>query len=141
MRTQLAALVAALFVVLVPMASAKDFRPGDLRICGPSHCVPLVDRKVLPTLASFYYGSRPLGRARRPALGVRYYQLRFRNAYVTGIVATRRLDRFLSYGVNLGRFRRGTWYSIPPGFSAELSGLTAELRPFRLSRAAVARSR
>jgi hypothetical protein len=141
MRTLLAALVAALFVLLVPTASAKDFRPGDLRVCGPSHCVAIVDRKVLPMLGSFYYGSRPLARERRPALGVRYYELRFRNGYVSGIVATRRLDRFLSYGVNLGRFRRDAWYSIPTHFSAELGKLTADLRPFRLSRAALARSR
>jgi hypothetical protein len=140
-RTLLAALVAAFFVLLVPAASAKDFRPGDLRVCGPAHCIAIVDRKVLPMLGSFYYGTRTLGRARRPALGVRYYQLRFDNGYVTGIVATRRLDRFLSYGVNLGRFRRDAWYSVPRGFSAELGGLTAELRPFRLSRAALARSR
>jgi hypothetical protein len=141
MRTLLAALVAALFVLLVPTASAKDFRPGDLRVCGPSHCVAIVDRNVLPMLGSFYYGNRPLVRAHRPALGVRYYQLRFDNGYVTGIVATRRLDRFLSYGVNLGRFKRDGWYSIPSGFSVELGRLTAELRPFRLSRAALARSR
>ncbi len=140
-RTLLAALVAALFVVLVPTASAKEFRPGDLRVCGPSHCIAIVDRTVLPTLGSFYYGTRPLVRANRPALGVPYFQLRFRNGYVTGIVATRRLDRFLSYGVNLGRFRRDAWYSVTPGFSAELGRLTAELRPFRLSRAALARSR
>ena len=141
MRTLLAALVAALFIVLVPAASAKDFRPGDSRVCGPSRCVAIVDRNVLPLLGSFYYGSRPLGHERRPALGAPYYQLRLRNGYVTGIVATRRLDRFLSYGVNLGRFRRDAWYSIPSGFSTELSRLTAELRPFRLSRAALARSR
>jgi hypothetical protein len=67
--------------------------------------------------------------------------LRFSNGYVTGIVATRRLDRFLSYGVHLERFGRNSWYAVPPRLSAELRRLTAGLRPLRVTRAALARSR
>jgi hypothetical protein len=70
-----------------------------------------------------------------------YFELRFRNGYVTGIVATQRLDRFLSYGVYLGRFRRGRWYRVPPRLGQEFRELTASLAPLRLTRAAVSKSR
>jgi hypothetical protein len=61
---------------------------------------------------------------------VPYYELRYRNGYVTGIIATRRLDRFLSYGVNLGRFRRDQWYSVPHKLSSDFCRLTVGLRRF-----------
>ena len=70
-----------------------------------------------------------------------YFELRFRNGYVTGIVATQRLDRFLSYGVHLERFQRNVWYRVPAKLAAEFRGLTAGLRPLRLTRAAIAKSR
>jgi hypothetical protein len=76
-----------------------------------------------------------------PRMGAAYFQLKFRNDYVTGIVATRRLDRFLSYGVHLERFKRGVWYRVPARSALELRRLTAGLAPFRLSAAAVAKSR
>ena len=88
----------------------------------------------------YYTGAQPR-RALPPALGTPYFELRFPNGYVTGIVATRRLDRFLSYGVNLSRFLRGRWYVVTRTVSAELRTMTAEMRPYRLTRAAVARSR
>jgi hypothetical protein len=72
---------------------------------------------------------------------VPYYELRFRNGYVTGIVATARLDRFLSYGVFLGRFARDRWYAVPHNMSSEFRRLTVGLRPLRLTRAALAKSR
>ena len=140
MRIVIASLVGA-SMLLVPSASAKDFGPGDLRVCNATRCVPIVSRGVLPYLGSFYYSGSSLARVTRPALGTPYYQLRFRNDYVTGIVATRRLDRFLSYGVHLGRFARGAWYAVPPRLSKELRRLTAALRPLRLTRVALARSR
>jgi hypothetical protein len=71
-------------------------------------------------------------RVRRRALGAWYYELRFRNGYVTGIVATRRLDRFLSYGVHLERFARAGWYGVPHPLSQELGRLTVGLRPLRI---------
>ena len=55
---------------------------------------------------------------RARTLGAPSFELRFDNDYVTGIVATARLDRFLSYGVNTGRFEAGRWYRVyprPPG--------------------------
>jgi hypothetical protein len=74
-------------------------------------------------------------------MGARAFELRFPNGYATGIVAGAKLDRFLSYGVNLGRFRRGVWYRIPRVLSAELRRLAAPLRPLRVSRATLAKSR
>jgi hypothetical protein len=138
------ALVAAVAVALVlalPSASAKDFGPGDVRVCNATHCVPIVAERVLPQLGRFYYsGPRPT-RLRRPALGSSYYELRFDNDYVTGIVATRRLDRFLSYGVHIGRFAPGQWYAVPRALSAELRSLADKLRPLRLTASALSRSR
>jgi hypothetical protein len=137
----LVGLVAVLGLLVLPPASAKDFHPGDLRVCNSTHCVAIVNREDLPELGSFYYDSGSPARVRRPKLGAPYYQLRFRNGYVTGIVATRRLDRFLSYGVNLNRFARSSWYAVPQQMSSELRRLTAGLRPLRLTRAALAKSR
>jgi len=123
-------------------ATAKDFGPGDLRICNAHRCVPIVDRQVLPLLGRFYYSSRfRLRTAPRAHLGTEMFRLEFRNGYVTGIVATRRLDRFLSYGVVLGRFHRGTWYRVPGRMSIELRQRSADLRPLRVTREALARSR
>jgi hypothetical protein len=140
-RTFLVGLVATWALLALPSASAKDFRPGDLRVCNAKRCVAIVRRSVLPQLSSFYYSGRPLARVRRPALGTPYYELRFGNGYVTGIAATRRLERFLSYGVNLRRFHRNTWYAVPRPLSAELRRLTQDLRPRSLTAAALARSR
>jgi hypothetical protein len=143
-RALLASIVAGTALLAVPAAGAKDFHPGDLRVCNAKRCVAITSRAVLPQLGSFYYGNYGLTPMQRPAFGafgVRYYQLRFRNGYVSGIVAGARLDRFLSYGVNLGRFVRNRWYALPRRLSAELRRVTAGLSPLRLTHAALARSR
>ena len=140
-RIVVASFVAASALLVLPSAVAKDFGPGDVRVCNATRCVAIVSRDALPRLGSFYYSGPALSSARRPALGAAYYELRFRNDYVTGIVATGRLDRFLSYGVHLERFARNEWYAVPRGLAAELRRLTAGLRPLRLTRAALARSR
>ena len=129
MRAVLVALLAASALLVLPSASAKDFGPGDLRVCNATRCVPIVKRDVLPQLGSFYYSG--------PAPA---HQLRFRNNYVTGIVATGRLDRFLSYGVHLERFQANQWYAVPPRLSAELRRLIAGLRPLHVTEAALAKS-
>ncbi len=134
----LSAVIALLFL---PTASAKDFGPRDLSVCNAWRCVPIVNRAVLPELGSFFYSGPALVRTGPPALGTPHFELRLRNGYVTGIVATRTLDRFLSYGVDLERFDRGAWYRVPRRFSRELRRLTAGLIPLRLTRAALARSR
>lgn len=140
MRTLLVALVAVSMLLVLPSASAKDFGPGDIRVCNATRCVPIVKRDVVSQLGPFYYSGPALARVRKPALGAPYYELRFPNNYVTGIVATGRLDRFLSYGVHLERFAANTWYAVPRKLSAELRRLTAELRPLRVTRAALAKS-
>jgi hypothetical protein len=139
-KALLAIAVAALGLLVLPSASAKDFQPGDLRICSAVRCVPVVKREVLPLLAAFYYHGSPPS-VRKPSLGAPAYELRFDNGYVTGILATRQLDRFLSYGVNIGHFARDRWYAIPPEAAANLRRLAAGLRPLRLTRAALAKSR
>jgi len=140
-KVALAALVAVAALVALPAASAKDFKPGDIRICNADHCKAVVNRKVLALLAAFYYDDRSAPvRASRPRLGQPYYKLRYPNGYVAGIVATGRLDRFLSYGVFLGRFARYRWYKIPTVASQEFRRLTVGLRPLRLTRKAIAKS-
>jgi hypothetical protein len=140
-RRSLALFVAASALLVLPSASAKNFGPGDLRVCNATRCVPIVNRAVLPLLGSFYYSGPALAHVRGPALGAPYYELRFRNGYATGIVATARLDRFLSYGVHLERFARNQWYAMPRRLSQELLRLTETLRPLRVTRAALAKSR
>jgi hypothetical protein len=140
-KVALATLVAAAALVALPAASAKDFKPGDIRICNADHCRAVVNRKVLALLAGFYYDDRSApARAERPRLGQPFYKLRYPNGYVTGIVATRQLDRFLSYGVFLGRFTRYRWYEIPTRASREFRRLTVGLRPLRLTRKAIEKS-
>jgi hypothetical protein len=140
-RCIVAALLAAAALAVTPAATGKDFDPGDLRVCNAHRCVPIVNRAVLPLLGAFYYGPRGPRVAPRPRLGAPAFELRFTNGYVTGIVAAARLDRFLSYGVNLGHFRRGTWYRTPARLASELRKLTAGMKPLRVTRAALARSR
>ncbi|MEX0673967.1 MAG: hypothetical protein WD981_05835 [Gaiellaceae bacterium] len=128
-------------LLATPAAVAKDFDPGDLRLCNAKRCVPILNRHALKSLAGLYYVAPQPERAPAVRLGVPYYQLRFRNGYVTGIVASAKLDRFLSYGVYLGRFQRGTWYRMPDVAARELRHLAAGLTPLRVTREALARSR
>jgi hypothetical protein len=143
-RGVLAALVAAAALVATPAATGKDFKPGDLRVCNAQRCVPITKRALMPLLGNFYYGvpdPRDPRVAPRVRLGAPAFELRFSNGYVTGLVASARLDRFLSYGVNTGRFHRGVWYRIPARLAAELRTLTAGMKPLRVTQAALARSR
>jgi hypothetical protein len=140
-RGRLVGLAASVGLTLVPAAAAKDFGPGDLRVCDSHRCVAVTNRDVLPLLGSFYYSGPKPKAAAKPRLRSPYFELRFRNGYVTGIVATARLDCFLSYGVYLERFRRGAWYRVPTRLARELRTLTAPLTPFRLTRGALAKSR
>ena len=140
-RRTLRLLLVASALAFVPAALAKDFQPGDLRLCNADRCVAIMDQGALTTLGAFYFGSRKPPRSLRPALGVPYYELRFTNGYATGIVATSKLDRFLSYGVNLGHFARGRWYRVPARAGAELRRLSGSLEPLRLTRAAIRKSR
>jgi hypothetical protein len=137
------AVAVALFLGLtaVPAAAAKDFGPGDLRLCNATRCVHVMDRSAAKALGNFYYGTGHPSRASAVPLGAPAFELKFRNGYVTGIVATARLDRFLSYGVHLGRFARGQWYRMPETLAAELRRLAAGMRPLRLTERMLDRSR
>jgi hypothetical protein len=122
-------------------AWGKDFDPGDLRVCNAKRCVPITTPDVVAALGPFYYSGPTPATMRAPRMGAPAFELRFVNGYATGIVASPKLDRFLSYGVHLGRFARGTWYRVPPVLAVELRRLTARLAPMRVTRAAIARSR
>jgi hypothetical protein len=120
-------------------AAAKEFNPGDLRVCNAKRCVSLKSRPVLNALSAFYYNSAvPPSRVRAPRLGVPFFGLEFSNDYVTGVIAGTQLDRFLSYGVNLDQFRAGVWYRVPTRAVAGLRELTVGLTPLRLTGTAVA---
>jgi hypothetical protein len=146
-RVKRAALMAALLAVIcTPSAAAKDFQPGDLRVCGATRCVPMMRQDVLQTLSAFYYGdsrhpSQHPSVVPEPRLGAPYFELRFRNGYVTGIAASARLDRFLSYGVHGGWFRPARWYGFAASAAQELRRLARPLVPLRLTAAAVRKSR
>jgi hypothetical protein len=135
------ALAVSIVALAASAATAKDFGPGDLRVCDGNRCIPITNRDVLPALGSFYYGGPQPVPAPAVRMGAPAYQLRFRNGYVTGIVATAKLDRFLSYGVYLGRFRRGQWYRTPESIARELRRLARRLEPLRVTPRAVRRSR
>ena len=122
-KTWTLGVVAASALLVLPAASAKDFGPGDLQVCNATRCVAIVNRDVLPQLGSFYYGGPVPARIPGPPLGAPYYQLRFRNQYVTGIVA--------------GHVVRGPAQAL----SAELRRLTLGLRTLQLTRSALAKSR
>jgi hypothetical protein len=140
MRSVTVLAVVALFVA--PAAAAKEFEPGDLRVCNSARCVPITDRPALRALGLFYYtGTARPQTLPTPRLGTSAFELRFRNGYVTGIVGGRELGRFLSYGVNVGWFRAGRWYRVPDVAANELRRLTAGLKPLLLTRARLDRSR
>jgi hypothetical protein len=140
-RRAIGALFVTAALVFAAGAAAKEFGPGDLRVCGTKTCLPIGNQRVLTQLSRFYYSARSPARMLPPSRGAPFFELKFSNEYVTGIVASGRLDRFLSYGVHLGHFKRGTWYRVPARAALELRRLTAGLAPFHLSAAAVAESR
>jgi hypothetical protein len=95
--------------------------------------VPIVNRSLLRVLSSYYWGpGRPL-RAAPVRNGAPAFELRFSKDYVSGIVASSRLDRFRAYGFFCERFQRGRWYRFPARASTALRKLTARLRPMRVS--------
>lgn len=136
------ALGAAFALAVAAGASAKEFKPGDLRICSRRECVAIRDPRVLTRLGVFYYaGNSSPPEAPTPRLGARAFELRFSDGYVTGVVATAELNRFLSFGVVLGRFAPRQWYRFPKQVARELRRLAAPLEPLRVTRRMLAESR
>jgi len=140
-RSFVGVMVAATALIAASGSAAKEFGPGDLRVCDATRCVPVTEAAALQSLFRFIYAGPPLRAVPRPRWGAPTFELRFRNGYVTGVVGGARLDRFLSFGVHLERFRRGTWYRMYPRAAAELRELTASLDPLRLTPAMARRSR
>jgi hypothetical protein len=112
-------------------AAGKDFDPGYLRLCNATRCVPIEDPGVLQALSTFIFdGPRP-SLVRRPSPRARAYRLGIRGGGAAGLVTSARLDRFQSYGIVCGRFRRGRWYRLPERIASELRELAASLAPLR----------
>jgi len=132
MKVVAVAIAAAAFLA-VPGAVAKDFRPGDLLVCGRTQCVPIMNRSVLRVLSSYYWGPRRLVRAGPVRRGAPGFELRFGDDYASGMVASTWLNRFRAYGINCGHFMRGRWYRFPPRAVTEIRRLTAGLLPLRVS--------
>ena len=120
-------------LICASAATAKDFEPGDLRLCNAGRCIPIRDRGLLLAFSSFYYGEGRPAVVRPPRRGARAFELRFRNGYVSGLVGGGRLDRMLVYGVNCGRFRRGKWYRLPARTVRQLSRLAIPLAPLHVT--------
>jgi hypothetical protein len=126
------ALIATTTLLVVPGAVAKDFGPGDLRVCGRSQCAPIVGKRLLRILNRYYWGPRPVARAAPVPSGVRAFALRWRDGYVSGLVAGPDLGRFRAHGFFCGRFIRGRWYRFPAEAAATLKRLTAGMKPLRV---------
>ncbi len=136
-RTVFAVLLAGVFAVASSAsASAKVFRPGDVRVCGLSRCVSVTQSRALDALAAFYYDTarRPV-RTSAPRLDVPVFTLQFANGYVSGVLTDSTPTRFLSGGVNLERFNDHLWYRVPPGLARALHAVAGSLAPLSLSAA------
>lgn len=131
-KPQLAAAAIVCALLAVPAAVGKDFAPGDLRACGRDRCVPITNVRLVRALSVFYWRDGRAPRATRVRLGAPGFELRYRNGYATGMVASRKLDRFRAYGFYCERFQRGRWYRFPARAAAALQKLTAGLRPLRV---------
>ena len=142
MRTRLlltAALALGLLLsaTVVP-ASAKEFRPGDLKLCNDQRCIVILDRSLLGGLSRFYFGA-PAAAARKPRIGSPYLQIASSDGHVTGIVGTARLDRFRSGG--MGRFSSDAWYRVPASVARGLRALAAGMKPLIATSSTIGRTR
>lgn len=113
---------AALFVT---GAAAKEIRPGDLRICGATHCRVVNDPGQARAFSHLLWGPSRIVRAPTPAVGSPIFQLRFKDGPVGAIISATAIR---VHGLICGRFQRGKWYRLP----ASLRGITAGLEPKRL---------
>ena len=131
-RAIAAGAIAGCGLLAIPAAPAKDFGPGDLRVCGRSECVPIVSKRLLRILNAYYWGPRRVVRAGPVRRGAPAFALRWRNGYVSGLVAGADLNRFRAHGFFCGRFVGGRWYRFPAKASIWLKKLTAALRPMHV---------
>lgn len=103
-------------------ASAKDFRPGDLRVCGAIHCRAL-GKTQTSAFGTLLYASGKVARAPEPPIGAPVIQVRTTDGPL-GAVITATAIRV--HGLNCGRFRRGSWYRLPPALRHLTTGLEAK---------------
>jgi hypothetical protein len=124
MRLSLWILAASILFLATPAASAKEFPPGDLFLCGATQCRE-VSAEHGRAFSSLLWGDRPVTRTETPRVGSPVYQLRFRNG-PAGVMLT--ATAFRVHGLNCSRFQRGRWYRLPRG----LRGLTTGPTPKHL---------
>lgn len=132
-RCAVAPVVAAILLA-APAATAKEFHPGDLRVCNHSRCAVIADQGLLNALSAFIYGDLPVRRVPRLRPGARAFELQYADGYAFAMVGPGIVDRFASFGIICGRFQRGNWYLLPRTIAAQLRSLTAPLRPLRVPR-------
>jgi hypothetical protein len=112
-------------------ASAKEFPPGGLMLCGATQCRVVTDAQSR-AFSDLLWGDRPVTRTPTPRVGSEIYQLRFRSGPLGAIISPTAIR---VHGLRCGRFQRGKWYRLPPA----LIGVTRGLEAKRL-RATVPRS-
>jgi hypothetical protein len=123
-----------LSLVASAATSAKENRPGELRICGLSQCHAVNDPARARAFAELLWGQSRVARASMPPTGSPVFQVRFRD-WPGAAVALITRTAIRVHGLNCERFQRGEWYRLP----TRLRGMTSGLEPRRL-RARVPRS-
>ena len=68
-------------------AAAKEIRPGDLRICGATHCRVVKDRGQAHAFSELLWGPSRVVRAPTPPVGSPIFQLRFRDGPAGAIIS------------------------------------------------------
>ena len=107
-------------------ASAKEIRPGDLRVCGVSRCRVVAQAAQARAFFELFWGTGRVRRAPTPRVGAPVFQLRTRTGPAGALLTA---SSIRVHGLNCGRFERGRWYRLP----VRLRGLTKGLAPKRLS--------
>ena len=125
------AVAIAVALVVAGIASAKEFPPGELMVCGAKQC-RVVTAAQSRAFSALLWGDRAVTRAPTPRVGAPIFQLRFKSG-PAGVIISATAIRV--HGLNCGRFRRGNWYRLP----ASLRELSAGLEPKHL-RASIPRS-
>ena len=133
MTVRLAAIVALAALVAAGTGLAKEIRPGQVRVCNDAKCPAIFDAGALRAFSAFYWGDARVERTAAPSRRAPAFTVKLTGRLI-GVVAGRRLDRVLVYGVYCGRFRRGAWYRLPERAAMGVRRLTAGLVPQRVRR-------
>jgi hypothetical protein len=90
-------------------AAAKEFPPGELRVCGAKQCRVVTDGQSR-AFSALLWGDGRARRAPTPRIGSPIYQLRFENGRAGAVINATAIR---VHGLNCGRFERGKWYRLP----------------------------